>query len=198
MSIYLRRDARDLLAKTLQSLPISSRVLGPPKGYYSSFDEYTRAASDQLARRWPVFPPESCLFKVPSSAGAKEIRIFQPLRHESPGFELYRIQNGRFHRDATAILTKDDRLLAPFSAWMGEGPKDNWLFRKIRLGSLRRFSGKSLLIGGTRNYYHFLIEEIPRLWLARQAGFKIDDFDHLIMFSPMHDSQHSLILSGPS
>jgi capsular polysaccharide biosynthesis protein len=34
-----------------------------------------------------------------------------------------------------------------------------------------------------------LIEEMPRVWLASQAGFKIEDFDHLIMFSPIHDWQ---------
>jgi hypothetical protein len=178
-----------LLARTLQFLPISSRVLGPPKGYYCSFDEYTRAVGDRLAKEWPVLPPESWSLKVPTSARSKEIEIFQPLKHESPGFGLYRIHKGRFHRDARAILTKDDRLLAPYSAWMGAGPQDNWLFGKIRLGSLSRFPGKSLLLGGDSNYYHFLITEIPRIWLAGQSGFKIDDFDHIIMFSPIHDSQ---------
>jgi capsular polysaccharide biosynthesis protein len=37
-----------------------------------------------------------------------------------------------------------------------------------------------------------LIEEMPRVWLASQAGFKIEDFDHLIMFSPIHDWQKVL------
>jgi hypothetical protein len=180
---------RDLLARTLHSLPISSRVLGPPKGYYCSFDEYTRAVGDQLAKEWPVLPAESLLLNAPSSARPEEIEIFRPLKHVSPGFGLYRIHNGRFHRDAMAILSKDDRLLASFSAWMGECPKDNWLFRKIWLGPLRRFAGKSLLLGGNRNYYHFLIDEVPRVCVANRAGFNIDDFDHLIMFSPIQEWQ---------
>ena len=107
----------------------------------------------------------------------------------SPEFGLYLIQDGRFHRDSMAVLTSDDRLLASFSAWMGQGPENNWLFGKIRLGSCRRFAGKSLLVVGKPNYYHFLIEEIPRICLARQAGFKVADFDHIIMYTPMYDSQ---------
>ena len=112
-----------MLARTLQFLPISSRVLGPPKGYYCSFDEYTRAAGDRLAKEWPVLPAESRNLKVPTSARSKEIEIFQPLKHESPGFGLYRIDKGRLYRDARGILTKDYRLLAPYSAWMGAGPQ---------------------------------------------------------------------------
>jgi hypothetical protein len=118
--------------------------------------------------------------------------MFQPLNHESPGFNLYRISRARFHRDARAILTQDDRILVPFSAFMGSGPSDNWLFRKMTLGRLTRVPGKSLLLVGNRNYYHFLIEELPRVWIARQAGFEIGQFDHIVMFTPLHESQQTL------
>jgi FkbM family methyltransferase len=185
----LYRQGRGLLAKGLQSLFISSRIIGPPKGFYSSFGEYARAVEDRTAREWLVLSPETFALKAPASAGPKEVQIYQPLKYKSPGFGLYRLGNGRFHRDARAVLTLDDRLLASFSAWMGNGPQDNWLFGKFRLGTLRRFSGKSLLLIGDRNYYHFLIEQIPRIRLASHAGFKLNDFDHIIMFSPMHDSQ---------
>jgi capsular polysaccharide biosynthesis protein len=72
---------------------------------------------------------------------------------------------------------------------MGREPHDNWLFKKVRLGPLHRVSGKSLLLVGHWNYYHFLIEEMPRIWLASEAGFKINDFDHIIMYSPIRPSQ---------
>ena len=185
----LYRQGRGLLTRRLQSLPISSRIIGPPKGFYSSFGEYARAVDDRIAREWPVLFPETFALKAPASASPEEVQIYQPLEYKSPGFGLYRVRNGRFHRDARAVLTLDDRLLASFSAWMGRGPQDNWLFGKIRLGSLRRFSGKSLLLIADRNYYHFLIEQMPRIRLASQAGFMLNDFDHIIMFSPMHDSQ---------
>ena len=185
----LYRQGRGLLARSLQSLPISSRMIGPPKGFYSSFGEYARAVDDRIAREWLVLRPETFALQAPVSGRPEEVQIYQPLKYESPGFGLYRVRNGRFHRDARAVLTLDDRLLASFSAWMGRGPQDNWLFGKIRLGSLRRFSGKSLLLIGDRNYYHFLIEQIPRVRLASQAGFRLNDFDHIIMFSPIHDSQ---------
>jgi glycosyl transferase family 61 len=189
VSMHLSRRGRDLIAGTLQSLPISSRVLGPPKRFYRSFQEYARGSSDPLAREWQVLPPESQRLNLPVTVDPEAVQMFQPLNYQSPGFGLYRIQHGRFHRDARAILTKDDCLLASFSAWMGNGPQDNWLFKKVRLGSLRRVPGKSLLLVGNRNYYHFLIEEIPRVRLASQAGFLLDDFDHVLMYSPVHASQ---------
>ena len=185
--LTLGRLGRDRLVRALEYLPISSRTLGPPKGFYGSFNEYRQTVHDALAEEWPVLAPESFELRPPSSVREEYLPIFQPLHHESPGFGLYRIQNGRFHRDARTILTKDDRVLTSFSAWMGRGPRDNWLFKKVRLGPLRRFSGRALLLVGF-NYYHFLIEEIPRIWLASEAGFKINDFDHIIMFSPIHRS----------
>ena len=74
---------------------------------------------------------------------------------------------------------------------MGAGPQTTGFSESIRLGSLSRFPGKSLLLGGDSNYYHFLITEYPSasLWLAGQSGFKIDDLIALSTFSPIHDSQ---------
>jgi len=187
--LTLGRLGRDRLARALEYLPISSRTLGPPKGFYGSFLEYRQTVHDASAEEWPVLAPESLNLRPPSSIREEYLPIFRPLRHESPGFGLYRIHNGRFHRDARTILTENDRVLSSFSAWMGCGPRDNWLFKKVRLGPLHRVSGKSLLLVGQWNYYHFLIEEIPRIWLASEAGFKINDFDHIIMFSPIHRSQ---------
>jgi hypothetical protein len=187
--LTLGRMGRDRLVRTLEYLPISSRMLGPPKGFYASFNEYRQTADDASAEERPVLATESLMLRPPSLIREEYLPIFQPLRHESPGFGLYRIQNGRFHRDARTILTKDDRILSSFSAWMGRGAHDNWLFKKIRLGPLHHVSGKSLLLVGQWNYYHFLIEELPRIWLAGKAGFRINDFDHIIMFTPIHRSQ---------
>jgi hypothetical protein len=173
----LLRQARDRLADALRSLPVSSRIVGPPKGCYSSFEEYIDATGDRIAKSWPVVPNETRRLNVPGNASKEWEKIFQPVVHESPGFGLYRIQNGRFHRDSRAIITSDDHLLTSFSAWMGNGPRDNWLFRKIKLEPVKPIGGKTLLLVLSRNYYHFLIEELPRIRIAEQAGFPLEFFD---------------------
>ena len=188
----LARESRDFVAGILQSLPISSRILGPPKGFYNSFEDYVCATADRHANKWPVLPEEKRRMNIPGTTPEKWKKIFQPLMHVSPGFGLYCIGNGRFHRDSWTILTNDDHLLTPFSAWMGSGPRDNWLFKKIRLGPLKRIPGKTLLLVLKRNYYHFLIEEIPRVRIAELAGFPLESFDHFLMYSPIHASQRIL------
>jgi hypothetical protein len=188
----IAKQGRDILAETLRLLPISSRIVGPPKGFYGSFEQYTRKVREGSANEWRVLAPESRRLFPPGNLQPEETAMFQPLNHESSGFNFYRMAHGRFHRDARAILTRDDRILAPFSAHMGSGPSDNWLFRRMMLGRLTRVPGKSLLLVGNRNYYHFLIEELPRVWLARQAGFEIGQLDHIVMFSPAHESQRTL------
>jgi len=190
--IDLLRGARNSAARALELLPISSRVLGPPKGFYSSFQEYVGATGDRLAKEWFVLPKETRQMNVPNTALDRWKEIFQPLVHLSPGFGLYCIENGRFHRHSGAITTKDDRLLASFSAWMGGGPRDNWLFKKVTLGSVKRVQGNILLLVLDRNYYHFLIEEIPRIRIAEWAGFPLEFFDHILMYSPMHASQRTV------
>ena len=186
--VTIGKFGRDRLARVFQRLPISARILGPPKGYYGSFNAYAQAVRDGAAEKWPVIPAESLNLRAPPAIDLRYLPIFQPLDYQSPEFGLYRIQKGRFHRDARTILTKDDRILSSFSAWMGRGPQDNWLFKKLWLGPVHQYSGKSLLLVGQWNYYHFLIEEMPRIWIAKQAGFEISDFDHFIMFSPIHAS----------
>ena len=188
----LTRKARDLVAAKLRHLPVSSRVAGPPKGSYESFEEYSRATRDPLAKEWPVLAAESQTLVPPATLASDELGMFQPVDYRSPGFSVFRISHGRFHRDARALLTCDDRILTPFSAVMGSGSDDNWLFRKLALGTLTRVRGKALLLVGNRNYYHFLIEELPRVWLVRQAGFDLGAFDHILMFSPLHESQRTL------
>ena len=186
------RTGTDMVAASIQRLPVTSRIAGPPKGYYRSFAEYARSVPYAVANEWPVLAPESAVLAIPAGVSSEERTLFRPVDHRSPGFSLYSISRGRFHRDARTILTCDDRILAPFSAHMGSGPEDNWLFHKWSLGKLRHLPGKSLLLVCNPNYYHFLIEEFPRICLARRAGFALEMFDHLLMFSPVHDSQKTL------
>jgi hypothetical protein len=186
------RQGRDIVAAALRSLPVSSRIAGPPKGSHSSFTDYTQTVRDPIAREWPILAPESVNLSPPVSLRSEALAMFRPLNHHSPGFSLFCISRGRFHRDARTVLTSDDRILVPFSAFMGSRPADNWLFRKLSLGRLTRVPGKSLLLVGNRNYYHFLIEELPRIWLAREAGFELENFDHILMFSPLHDTQKTV------
>ena len=54
---------------------------------------------------------------------------------------------------------------------------------------MKRVAGKTLLLVLSRNYYHFLIEEIPRVAIAERAGFPLEIFDQILMYSPMHASQ---------
>ncbi len=186
------RGIRDLLAATLQPLPISSRIAGPPKGFYRSFKEYETSVRDPVSREWPVLAPESVTLSPPKGLGPQELAMFRPLDHLCSGFSLFRIGHGRFHRDARAVLTSNDRILVPFSAHMGSGPSENWLFRKISLGRLTSVPGRSLLLVGSRNYYHFLVEDLQRIWLAREAGIELNSFDHILMFSPFHEFQKTL------
>jgi capsular polysaccharide biosynthesis protein len=100
------------------------------------------------------------------------------------------------------IVTHDDKLLLDLSStfYYSENRKyvvhrdalvvkdENGL--KLRenvhkIPPVKKLKGRALVLAvhGGRGYYHWMIEVLPRLYLVEKAGYKIEDFDHIIINS---------------
>ena len=139
-----------------------------------------------------LFPEEEVRLSPPKSFSFESPEAFVPLapsQYRAPAMALYGLNQGRTYYEARTILTADDRVLLPFSAWMGNGPKDNWMFGKLKLKAMRKLPGSGFLLGGYSNYYHFLVLNLMGLALLEGLGKCWTDFDFLLVERPRHPFQ---------
>ncbi|GAA3995340.1 glycosyltransferase family 61 protein [Hymenobacter fastidiosus] len=111
-----------------------------------------------------------------------------------PSFVLS-LENGRLYADnlnSVAIITADNRLVGDASfqftstKWDLVRPEDNNIFRQRYFLTPTEVPGTvcSLLSGGgaaTGNYYHWLIDSLPRLHLVREAGL-LAQIDYFLVY----------------
>ncbi|MCP5516934.1 MAG: DUF563 domain-containing protein [Verrucomicrobiales bacterium] len=101
-----------------------------------------------------------------------------------PATELVVIEQGKVIGDARLAATADDRVLEGMQALHGERkPEEHWSLRQPRLRRPKKLRGTALLlaVASGNNYYHWMIESLPRLHLAEAAGWGFDQVDHVLV-----------------
>ena len=82
-----------------------------------------------------------------------------------------------------AVVDSGSNLLADVSVEWGRRPEENWTFRRLCLPPAEVLKGKTLVLASTGGdtYFHWMTDVLPRLRLARKAGFEPSDFDHILV-----------------
>ena len=63
-------------------------------------------------------------------------------------------------------------------------PLNHFLLNSIKLNPCSKYSGKILLLGGSDNYWHFLMDDLSKLHFLKQADLKLNDFDTIFLNKP--------------
>jgi capsular polysaccharide biosynthesis protein len=125
----------------------------------------------------PTPPPTSCkhVREWMQMQNSKLHRLHERVIEGTPQF-VAEIGNGRVFGHDAAVITPDNFVLRDVSkqAWA-----DGWTHRACLEGALpriRKVSGNLAIVGseGGDNYYHWLVEAIPRMMLLKD--FHIDKF----------------------
>ena len=82
-----------------------------------------------------------------------------------------------------AVVDERQRLLWDVSCEWGQPPELNWTMRRVWMPSTSFLKGKALILAATggESYYHWMIDVLPRIELAKKSGFKLDSFDYFIV-----------------
>jgi hypothetical protein len=166
----LVRKVRKDSANILSFLSPSSKVFGPPKGYYANTDEYFEkkpSSGSKTLLNKETFPSSSC-----TASEKVEEKLFE--RH------LVAIRDGRINLDPWAFITNDDKLLFKESSCYGPRPEEHWIFRSLKLPKSRRLEGKTLFLSARTNYWHLLMDELSDLTLLEINGIKPTGYDRVI------------------
>jgi capsular polysaccharide biosynthesis protein len=82
-----------------------------------------------------------------------------------------------------AVVDDQQRLLGDVSCEWGQAPEFNWTMRRVWMPSTSFLKGRSLILAATggESYYHWMMDVLPRIELAKKSGFKLESFDHFLV-----------------
>ncbi|OON66059.1 glycosyltransferase family 61 protein [Hymenobacter sp. CRA2] len=184
------RLLREWLPHNQQYRPVgvhaSSRVLAARPGSGAAYYEIEPATTSELEL------PAAFYKQVSAYGGLHGV----PNRTEAvPAAFVVELRQGRVYADnlnSVAVISADNRLVGDASfqyssaEWNSTPPEANNIFQQRYFLAPVRVPGTvcTLLSGGgaaTGNYYHWLLDSLPRLHLVEQAGL-LDDVDYFLVY----------------
>ena len=161
------------LQRTVRHLPLARRAFWVPAACYADVHELAAASSGEvvikelMALNAEASPAEAC---------------------REPRFVAL-LNQGKVVGDCLLAASKTDEVAGRLQALHGaEKPGEHWVLRRCRYRREISLSGTSALLAAASgaNYYHWLLESLPRLLLLKQAGFALNAIDRFLVNQEQH------------
>lgn len=189
-----KREAKKLLLLPIRLSPVSSEKLGPPKGVYSSLEEWQSTAKGAGAAFIQVATPEPLSRPAPFTIEPKvHWLITKEYKRESIPAYVATIPDGRIwvrHNnlkqvDSIAVISADDKMIDPLSYQFKVNGWKHHVFSQPKLGSLTTLPGKALCLASMKGemFFHWILEVLPRIGSLERGGISLDEMDHIIVNS---------------
>lgn len=173
-------------SRLLRKLPGSSKSFGPPRHVSQTLQNWAKsgegALSFQLLRPEGVierpFPQSNCAIFNEQFASRQKAVI--------PPVFVGRLADARFvGQGHGAVISKDDTLLFDISRpKRNRGVERHDLLGALKLPPLTEAKGRIANLvtpEAEGNYYHWLVELMPRFFWLREAGFDMENLDGIIL-----------------
>jgi capsular polysaccharide biosynthesis protein len=168
--------------------PWSSRLIGPPKGGVVDTPA-SEPTSGVLAVRdiegGHAHPPPPWPADWPWIEAALLAELHRTLCPEIKALRVGHFRDARYFQPTFAVIDARDRIQHEFSQGWEKGARGgNYAFEEVRLKKPLTLKGRALLLDArthSQNYFHWLIEALPRVEFARMAGWSVADFDHVLV-----------------
>jgi capsular polysaccharide biosynthesis protein len=147
------------LQRAAQSIPIVRKLFWTPRTCYADIHDLADASAGEIAVR--------------DLAGAHVEHCF--VAHLNPG---------KLVGDCLLVASRTDGVAGQLQALHGAAqPWIHWVLRRCRYRREVFLPGTSAVLAAASgaNYYHWLLESLPRLWLIGQAGFTINQIDRFLL-----------------
>ena len=119
--------------------------------------------------------PQSCVPRVHPHMAAKLQKHQATWIAQIVGLEVY--------GPTIAVVDSEGSLLEDVSVEWGRKPSHHWSFRRLNLPKPMILRGRSLILASTggETYFHWMTDVLPRVQMAREAGFDPSSFDHVLI-----------------
>jgi capsular polysaccharide biosynthesis protein len=163
-------------------LPLTSEIIGPPRGYYSRLEDWAKDNLGQGNDRIEIYPASQFFRTPPKTLIPDPPPGFDPTPPEKvPAQYVAFFNQGRVYGQQAAIIPSTDKVILDIS--MLFAPYYHELFYKPKLPKADYIDGSVLVLAVApgENYYHWLLQCLPRLFLAEQAGVNLDTISAFVV-----------------
>jgi capsular polysaccharide biosynthesis protein len=172
------KDLRRPFLRWAMGWPGDSTLFGPPRLPPAKIVQVAQESKNEIPELIPVHPEGKILRQLPAiPIGCAPYAAFNiPVAPQTPTY-LARVPRGRVLGPTVAVLTCGDRMLSDVSLDWGYAPENHFAYRRFRFPSYKYFSGDAVLLActGADTYYHFLLDAVPRIEIAKRAwGLSIE------------------------
>lgn len=167
-------------------LPVSSRVLGPPKGFHATTADYLAGGgADPRDGMRAIAPARTLTYPPPQGAvAAAHWKFRRYLSQELPEASVFVLHEVRFWGDGSGTLIgRDDRVLGDLTRDVWEVPRHR-IFTRLKLPRCRRLPGTTAVLATAEaetNYWHWTMELLPRLRQLERGGHRLADIDWFVV-----------------
>jgi len=102
---------------------------------------------------------------------------------ERPDLWLAKLKDAYVHGPSVAITTNNGSLISDVSIEWGKTAQNHGIMRRFILRKPNQLPGRSVVLGctGGNTYHHWMLDVLPRIRIIKEAGYDINDFDHVIL-----------------
>lgn len=200
------RVFRNLLIKPIQRLPISSEILGPPKGFYESTQKWVVAnhsgQTHHQCTYLKIYPRQLITRLAPKTLDETIHWKFKiEYRRALPASFVVVIPRGRVWVnkgrtiDYSAVITADDRILSDLSLDFKRLPKNHSIFGEWKLPPVHHIEGIAAVLTSAKAdiYFHWLTDLLPRIELLRWGSIALGSIDKFIVNSYNYSFQQETL-----
>lgn len=190
VSRQLMLPIRGWFAARIQAWSVSSIILGPPKGIYETSQEgemrQREAPSSPSIYHYTQVLPAQEIYRTAPKTIDQDIhwKFSQQYQQSLPETFLVEIEEGRFCIDSrgkfyTAVITANDHVVGDLST--GFTSSHHLIFSELKLPKIRNIRDSIVILSDTsdRNYFHWLFDALPKLYLLKAAGILLDEISYI-------------------
>lgn len=200
------RCSNNLLIKPIQKIPISSEIIGPPKGFYESTRKwaiaYQTVQNHFQCSYIEIYPIQLINRSTPKTLDETIHWKFKiEYRRALPASFIVVVPRGRVwvnkgrNVEYSAVITGDDRILSDVSLDFKRLPKNHSIFGEWKLPPVHHIEGTAAVLTSAKAhiYFHWLTDLLPRIELLRQGGISFNAIDKFIVNSYKYPFQQETL-----
>jgi capsular polysaccharide biosynthesis protein len=156
----------------------------PPRGAISTTEEWAGQPHTDGRAYSEVYPAGTIERTLPKSIYPQPHWHFRT-RRVCPSLPVYvaRIPQGRVMGRHGAVISGDDLILGDLSRDWFFGPQQHPLLFKLKLPEPQKLAGKTVTLASPSgwNYYHWLLDVLPRVGILEKGGVDLPSVDWFIV-----------------